>query len=160
MVLAEELGNVAFLRPFTPAYQKKLAGLARLKEYQADDVIFAEGEHCPEVYLVLDGEVGLEIRVPGCGMIEVHRIGPGGLLGWSPVLGGGAMTATAISATRCRVAALAADAVVALADHDPRFGLEFFRRLSAALAERLRATRLQIPESARDKFRALREAAD
>jgi CRP-like cAMP-binding protein len=160
MVLAEELENVAFVRQFTPAHQKKLAGLARLKEHQADDVIFAEGEHCPEVYLVLDGEVGLEIRVPGCGVIEVHRIGPGGLLGWSPVLGGGPMTATAHTATRCRLAALDADQIVALADRDPRFGLEFFRRMSAALAERLRATRLQIPESARDKFRALREAAD
>ena len=160
MVLADELENVTFLRHFTPAYQKTLAGLARLKELQADDVLFAEGEHCPEVYIVLDGEVGLEIRVPSCGVIEVHRVGPGGLLGWSPVLGGGPMTATAISATRCRLAALSADAVVALADRDARFGLEFFRRLSAALAERLRATRLQIPESARDKFRALREAAD
>ena len=160
MVLEEELDNAAFLRQFTPAHQKKLAGLARLKEYQADDVIFAEGEHCPEVYLVLDGEVGLEIRVPGCGVIEAHRVGPGELLGWSAVLGGGPMTATAQAATRCRLAALGADAVVALAEREPRFGLEFFRRLSAALAERLRATRLQIPESARDKFRALREAAD
>ncbi len=160
MVLAEELDNVAFVRQFTPAHQRKLAGLARLKEYQAEDVLFAEGEHCPDVYLVLDGEVGLEIRVPGCGVIDVHHVEPGGLLGWSPVLGGGAMTATAICTSRCRVAALSADAVVALADRDPRFGLEFFRCLSAALAERLRATRLQIPESARDKFRALREAAD
>jgi CRP-like cAMP-binding protein len=160
MVLAEDLDNVAFLRQFTPAHQRKLAGLARLKEYQPDDVLFAEGEHCPEVYIVLDGEVGLEIRVPSCGVIEVHRVGPGGLLGWSPVLGGGPMTATAISATRCRLAALSADAIVALADREPHFGLEFFRCLSAALAERLRATRLQIPESARDKFRALREAAD
>jgi CRP-like cAMP-binding protein len=160
MVLAEELDKIAFVRQFTPEHQKKIAGLARLKEYQADDVLFAEGEHCPEVYLVLDGEVGLEIRVPGCGALEVHKVGPGGLLGWSPVLGGGPMTATAVSATRCRLAALSADAIVVLAERDPRFGLEYFRRMSAALAERLRATRLQIPESARDKFRALREAAD
>ena len=160
MVLEEELDNAAFLRQFTPAHQKKLAGLARLKEYQADDVIFGEGEHCPEVYLVLDGEVGLEIRVPGCGVIEVHRIGPGGLLGWSPVLSGGPMTATAVSATRCRLAALGADQIVALADRDPRFGLEFFHCMSAALAERLHATRLQIPDSARDRFRGLAEGAD
>ena len=160
MVLAEELENGAFLRQFTPAHQRKLAGLARLKEHQADDVIFAERDHCPEVYLVLDGEVGLEIRVPGCGVIEAHTVGPGELLGWSAVLGGGPMTATAQAATRCRLAALSADAVVALAEREPRFGLEFYRGLSAALAGRLHATRQQIPESARDKFRALREAAD
>jgi CRP-like cAMP-binding protein len=160
MGLAEELDNIAFLRHFTPAYQKKLAGLARLKEYLPDDVIFAEGDHCPEFYLVLDGEVGLEIRVPTCGLVEVLRVGPGELLGWSPVMGGGPMTATAVSATRCRLAALGADAVVALADRDPRFGLEFFHCMSAALAERLHATRLQIPDSARDRFRGLAEGAD
>src|SRR6516165_1497570 len=160
MVLAEELENVAFLSPFTPAHQKKLATLAQLKEYQADELIFAEGRHCPEAYLVLDGEVGLEIRVPHCGVIDVHTVGPGGLVGWSPVLGGGPMTATAIALSRCRLAALGAGRIVALAERDPRFGMEFFRRLSAALAERLHATRLQIPESAREKYRALREAAD
>ena len=160
MVLVEELENVAFLRQFTPAHQKKIAGLARLKEHQPDDVLFAEGEHCPDVYVVLDGDVGLDIRVPGCGVIDVHHVGPGGLLGWSPVLGGGAMTATAVCVTRCRVAALSAAEIAALAGRDPLFGLEFFRAMAAALAERLRATRLQIPESARDKFRALREAAD
>ncbi len=160
MVLAEELDNVAFLRSFTPAHQRMLAGVARLKEYQPDDVLFAEGEHCPEVFLVLAGDVSLEIRVPGCGVIDVHHVGPGGLVGWSPLLVRGPMTATAVCASRCRVVALDADEVLALAERDPRFGLEFFRRMSAALAERLRATRLQIPESARDKFRGLREAAD
>ena len=160
MVLAEELENVAFLRQFTPTHQRKIAGLARLKEYQPEDVIFAEGEHCPEVYLVLAGEVGLEIRVPSCGVIDVHHVEPGGLVGWSPLLGGGPMTATAICMSRCRVAAFHADEIAALADRDPLFGLEFFRALAAAIAERLRATRSQIPESARDKFRALREAAD
>jgi CRP-like cAMP-binding protein len=160
MVPPEELEKIDFLRHFSPAYSEQIASLASLKEYRPDDVIFREGERRPEVYLVLEGEVGLEIRVPGCGVIEVHQVGPGGLLGWSAVLGGGPMTAAAHAATRCRLAALDAAGLLALAEREPRFGLEFYRGLSAALAERLHATRLQIPESARDKFRALREAAD
>jgi CRP-like cAMP-binding protein len=160
MVPPGELEGVDFLRHLSPAYSEQIASLASLKEYRPGDVIFREGERRPEVYLVLEGEAGLEIRVPGCGVIEAHTVGPGELLGWSAVLGGGPMTATAQAATRCRLAALSADAVVALAEREPRFGLEFYRGLSAALAGRLHATRQQIPESARDKFRALREAAD
>ena len=160
MVLAEELERAAFVRHFEPEHRRKLATLARLKEYQAGDRIFTEGDHCPAVYVILAGEVGLTIRVPGCGMVEVHQVGPGGLVGWSPVLGGGPMTATADALTRCRLAALDADQIATLAARDARFGLEFFRCLSAALAERLHSTRMHIPESSRDKFRALREAAD
>jgi hypothetical protein len=58
------------------------------------------------------------------------------------------------------VAAFPAAQILALAEQDPRFGLEFFRGTSAALAERLQATRLQIPHAGRGKFHTLREAAD
>jgi CRP-like cAMP-binding protein len=160
MVLLDELENVAFLQYFAPAYVKKIAALARAKEYQAEDLIFCEGDHTPYVFLVLEGEVGLEIRVPSCGTVEVHTVCPGELLGWSPLLSSHPMTATARASTRCRLATIDAAQILALAEHDPRFGMEIFRRLSAALAERLHATRLQIPESHRDKFRTLKEAAD
>jgi CRP-like cAMP-binding protein len=160
MVLLDDLESIAFLRELAPAHLQKLSALARLKEVEAEGLIFGEGEHSPYIYLVLEGEVGLEIRVPRFGGLEVLTLGPGELLGWSPVLGGSPMTATARATTRCRLAAFNAEQVLALAEHDPRFGMEFFRGTSAALAERLYATRQQIANAGRGKFHALREAAD
>lgn len=160
MILPDELENVTFLRHLAPAQLQKLTLLAQLQEFQPDDLIFSEGEHNLHIYLVLEGEVSLEIRVPRFGGIEVLTVGPGELLGWSPVLGGRPMTATARASARCRVAAFPAAQILALAEQDPRFGLEFFRGTSAALAERLQATRLQIHHAGRSKFHTLREAAD
>ena len=70
------------------------------------------------------------------------------------------MTATARALTSCRVAALDAEQVRTLAERDTRFGMEFFRSMSAALAERLRATRLQLPDPRQRQMLGMSEGAD
>ena len=144
MVLLEELESVRFLRDLTPADLKQVASLARLQEYPAGAVIFSEGQATPSVFLVLQGEAALEGGVPGRGAVRVQTVGPGDLLGWSPVLGLGPMTATARAVSRCRLAALEADRVLALCAHDPQFGVAFLRCTAVALAQRLQATRRQL----------------
>jgi CRP-like cAMP-binding protein len=144
MIPLEELESVSLLQQFTPAYVKQMASLAWLLEFQADQLVFAEGQPEGLVYLVLKGDVVLHIKVPDAEGIQVHRVGPGELLGWSPVLGRKAMTATARAVTRCRLAALDAGQIRDLGERDPRFGMEFYRCLAGALAERLHATRLQV----------------
>jgi CRP/FNR family transcriptional regulator, cyclic AMP receptor protein len=160
MILLDELENVTFLSDFTPTHRKAIARMAQLKEHSAGSVVFREKSSSPYIYFVLAGEVDLEIRVPDCGDVQVLTVGPGELLGWSPVLGGRPMTATARAATRCRLAALDAARILELAEKDPPFGVEFFRGTSAALAQRLHATRRQIPDPHQGKVHALSEGAD
>ncbi len=160
MVLLEDFEEVGLLRHFSPIYRKQLASLAQKRTCQAGDCIFREGQIERQVYLVVDGEVILEIKVPQLGTVQVHRVGRGCLLGWSPILGHGTMTATARALTDCRLIALDADKVRSLAERDTRFGLEFFRTLSTALAERLRATRLQLPDPRMRQTLGLCEGAD
>src|SRR5947209_8076696 len=130
MVPLEELESVSVLQQFKPAYLQQLAMLASLLEYKADEMIFAEGEPEGLVYLVLKGDVALKIKVPDSGGVQVHRVRPGELLGWSPLLGRKSMTATAHALSRCRLAALDADRLLAGIENDPRFGMEVFRCLA------------------------------
>jgi CRP/FNR family transcriptional regulator, cyclic AMP receptor protein len=109
---------------------------------------------------VAEGEVILEIKVPSIGVVRVHQVGPGDLLGWSPILGRSRMTATARALTPCRLLALDAEQVCALAERDPRFGMEFFRSMASALADRLRATRLQLPDPRQHPMLGMSEGAD
>ncbi len=160
MVLLDELETVGFLDPFSPRCRKQLAALALLHEYEPDDLIFRQGRSERSIYLVLRGEVNLEVCVPDSGVLSVFRVGPGELLGWSPVLGHRAMTASARALTPCRLIALDAAQIRALAEQDPRFGLEFFRGMSEALADRLRATRLQLPLAHRHQMMSVQEGAD
>lgn len=160
MVPLEELESVSILQHFMPAYTKKIASLASLMEFQADEMIFGEGQSERLIYLVLKGDVGLEIKVPDSESIQVHRVGEGELLGWSPLLGRRSMTATARALTRCRLAALDADQVLLAGAHDPKFGMAFFRCLAGALAERLHATRLRLAGGRHQHMVAMGEGAD
>jgi CRP-like cAMP-binding protein len=86
----------------------------------------------------------VEICAPGRGCTTVYTVGPGELLGWSPLLGAGPMTGTARAVTPAQVVVVNAGQVLAVCAHDPYFGMEFMRRTAGALAFRLNATRLQL----------------
>lgn len=141
MILLDELAEVAFVRGLAPEHVRQLALLARSQECLAGTVLFREGQESASVYLVLRGNVSLEIEVSGRGPVPVQTVTAGELLGWSPVLRLGPMTATARALTRCRLAVLDAARVVALTEQDPRFGVEFLRRTAATMAQRLSAAR-------------------
>ena len=160
MALLDELEQLSFLRHFALVYRRQVASMARVEEYPAEAEIFTEGQIGQQIYLLIDGYVTLHIQVPDQQGMQVHAVGPGQLLGWSPVLGLGPMTATARALTPCRLAALDAAQVLGLADSDPRFGREFYRCTAAALAERLRATRLQIPNVHYHGLLAAKEGSD
>jgi CRP-like cAMP-binding protein len=144
MVPIEELADVDFLRGFTPEHVLQLAGLAQLKEVAPDHEIFREWQHDDHIYLVLRGEVGLDVRVPGRGEVTVQTVGPGELLGWSPALGPSAMTATARALTWCRLAALDARQLRQAWARDPTLGMVCLRHIGLTLARRLDASRRQL----------------
>jgi CRP/FNR family cyclic AMP-dependent transcriptional regulator len=141
MVLLETLDEIRFLEGIAPEHLGRIASAGRLKEYPPGALLFCEGKHSDYIYLVARGEVGLEIRAADGGASPVQVIGPGELLGWSPILGPGPVTATARTRTTCRLIALDAKRMLAMCDAEPRFGMEFIRRTATALAGRLDATR-------------------
>jgi CRP-like cAMP-binding protein len=141
MVLPEEMGSIAFLRNLSESYLEQIAAMARLQEHEAGAVLFGEGEDSPFISFILSGEVRLEIEQRGGGPITIYTAGPGELLGWSPVLGRGPMTATARVSARCRLAVLDAGRVLGLCERDPRFGMAFLKQVGVFLSDRLHSTR-------------------
>ncbi|HSQ54722.1 MAG TPA: cyclic nucleotide-binding domain-containing protein, partial [Gemmata sp.] len=103
-----------------------------------------EGAPVDHFWIVVEGNVAIEIQGPDRRPRRIHTVGPGELLGWSPVLGSAAMTATARALSDVRVVALHASGVLSICDTDARFGYLFMRRVAAAIAARLSATRLQL----------------
>ena len=150
MLLLDKLDKLNFCKGLSMEYLRRLSAAGEVKAYQPGDRLFFEGQSSQEVYLLTDGEVVLETSLPGQDAMRLQTVGPGELLGWSPVLGLGVMTATARAATPCHVLALNADRILSLAEEDPKFVLEFMRRVAITLARRLNATRLQLVEAYRD----------
>jgi CRP-like cAMP-binding protein len=140
----------------------QIAKMAVLKECKEDTVLFSQGQGSPLIYFVLSGKVGLEIEEPGGKSVGVSTLGPGELLGWSPVLGRHAMTATARPLTPCRLAVLEVPQVLELCERDPRFGIAFLRQIALVLSERLWDTRRNLARalSHRPLFAAPQEGSD
>src|SRR5262249_54402471 len=95
-----------FLQTLGEQQVLKITRMAQLKELDEKTVVFRQGQDSPFIYIVLDGKIGLHVDEPDGTTVEIATLGPGELLGWSPVLGRYAMTATARARTRCRLAAL------------------------------------------------------
>jgi CRP-like cAMP-binding protein len=141
MILPEEIEAIAFLRNLGEPYANQVARLAQLRECPAGAVLFREGGACTHIYFVLQGTVELEIESTVDRSVWVQTVGAGDLLGWSSLLTGGPMTATAQARERCRLASLAVAPLLALCNELPRFGAAFMRQMAIALAERLQTTR-------------------
>jgi CRP-like cAMP-binding protein len=150
MLVLDKLDNLNFCKGLSLEYQRRLFAAGEIKVYQPGDRLFFEGQSSRDIFLLVEGQVILETSIPGQDPMRLQMVGAGELLGWSPVLGLGVMTATARAITPCHVLALNAAQILSLAEEDPKFVLEFMRRVAITLARRLNATRLQLLEAYRD----------
>src|ERR1043165_8459330 len=105
MIPPEEMESIEFLQRLGATYVNRVAMMAQLKDCLEGTVLFSEGCSSPFIYFVLSGEIRLAVKEYAGESVEGATVGPGSLLGWSPLLGH-AMTATARTATRCRLAVL------------------------------------------------------
>ncbi len=140
----EALREVEFLQGIADEYLQELAAVAKLQEFPAGKVIFRTGEPATHIYLIISGNVSLEICSPGLGCKRILTAGEGDLVGWSPVLEQIQLTATARTISDTHTVAISGGQVITLCEHDPRFGYVFMRRAALALAKRLNATRMQL----------------
>jgi len=147
MVPIATLEKLGFLEGLPPKYLEPLVAVAEVIDVPADHVLFREGEKSPCIYIVIEGRVALEIGAAGSEAIRIQTVGPGKLLGWTPVLAPGPMTAQAVALEPCRLVAVNALQMLEACAQNPSFGMEFMRRTAVALSRRLKATRQQLIDS-------------
>jgi CRP-like cAMP-binding protein len=138
------LRGLSFTRGLPPADLDRLAELAQPVAWQVGQVIFREGDRDDRLYLVLQGQVALEITVPPRGRVRILTVNPGEVFGWSSVYYQKPKTAAARAIEPTRALALDATRLRELSDADPQFGYWLARRLLELVSERLQATRLQL----------------
>ena len=141
--LTDALRDHPYLEGLKPNHLQKLADMAMEVQFGRDQVIFREGDDCRKFYLIIQGQVALEIYTPGR-VLRIQTLGEGDELGWSSMLMRNAkhFLARALGPVR----ALEFDGIELLkACHEnPEFGFAFMYRLLGVVAQRLQATRVQI----------------
>jgi len=146
MVPVQTLEKLTFFEGFPPEYLQPLVNMANVVQVEADEVIFHEAEKFSNIFIVIAGKAALEIEVASRGATRIQTVGPGKLLGWTPILTSGPMTATARAVEPCRLVAINALQVRQACAENPNFGMEFMRRTVLALSRRLSATRLHLAD--------------
>ena len=142
--LLETLREVSFLRGVADEYIEKIVEIAERAEFPEGKIIFREGEPASHIYLIVRGNVSLEICASGVGCKRILTLGAGDVAGLSPVLEHTRLTATARAISPTEALKISGNQILAVCEHNPRFGYEFMRKTALALSKRLVATRMQL----------------
>ena len=143
--IAAILGDNPWFRALGSLHFQKLVDIASSQQWAGNETIFREGDPANWLYLILEGQVALEIYAPGRGRRTILTLGPDDIFGWSavlPVVGTRTASARAVHATRAIAFDSRALREACEADHD--LGFHVYRRLTNVIAGRLSATRLQL----------------
>ena len=97
-------------------------------------------------YPLVSGKVALDMCAPKVGCRQLMEVGPGEIVGWSPLVERERLSDTALTLTDTKTIALNGEEILRLCADNPQFGFEFMRRAAIALSQRLSATRLQLLE--------------
>lgn len=109
--------------------------------------IFLEGDKEDYVYVLLQGQVSIEMEVPGRERLCLHLAQPNEIIGWSsvtPIIR--QRTASARALTSCQLLAIDSVKLREICDEDHDMGYILMRRLVNVVATRLLLTRLQMVE--------------
>ena len=144
--LVNPLTDLEFFEGIAPQYLERLAAISETIEFPARQDIFRENEPAKNVYFVISGKISLAVCTPNAGCRQLMEVGPGELIGWSPLVGRALLSDTARTLTRAVVVAIDGRRILKLCAEDPQFGFDFMHRAAKTLASRLNATRIQLLE--------------
>lgn len=146
------LNRHPFVAALPPAQVARLGALARVVHFDADQVIFREGDDSHDFFLIVRGRIALEMQEPDH-VLRVQTLGAGDELGWSSVLMGRGKYFQARALAPTEALAFDGAALLEACQADTAFGFEFMRRMLGVVSERLQATRLQLHDMHSPKAR-------
>jgi CRP/FNR family transcriptional regulator, cyclic AMP receptor protein len=141
------LQHLPWFTGMTPAQLDKLARIATMYNFEPGDLIFREGDRDDSLYVLLEGQVAMEIEVPTRGQTAYYVAEMLDVIGWSsmtPVVRQRIARARATQASL--VLGFNSKLLVQLCDEDHEIGYVVFRRLANVVANRLLTMRLCLME--------------
>lgn len=145
--LTEILHSIPWFLGLNQKQLEQLASISALIEHQPGDVIFSEGDRAVNMYIILAGEVGIDVSIPTRGLIRTYVAEPLDIIGWSkmtPVVR--QRVASTIALCDVTLLEIKGDQLLALCDEDHLVGYIVFRRIANVVATNLLTTKLQLME--------------
>ena len=112
--------------------------------YSLGTVVFEQGNLTDNLYIVVDGEIGVRYKPEDAPQINVAKVGRGGVVGWSAALGSPSYTSSAVCLCDCLLVRIHSEDLHDLCLTHPETGRIILNRLAAVISERLRNTHHQV----------------
>ncbi len=142
--VAERISAHPFFGPLTGEQRAALAADGTAVRFAAGERLFEEGGDADRFWLIEDGSVTLDIRVPGRGDQVIETLAGGAVLGWSWLYPPQRWQFGAVARLATTAIEFDARAVLRRCDADPAFGYAALRLFTPVISERLQATRLRL----------------
>mgnify|MGYP000886989577 FL=1 len=156
----EALKIIPLFLDFTNEQLKKISEISDVIELDPGDTPILEGAQLDYLYVLMDGEIKVEVYLPTHGQLETARLGPLDILGWSsmtPVVRQRTGTTTAI--THCKLIRINGKQLFTLCEEDHDIGFFIFRRIANVAARSWLTTRLQLMNIIVEENKAIPEKA-
>ncbi len=143
MNFTELLAQHPFTRGFWPEHVARLAAMASEAAFEPGELIFREGDHSSFFYILIEGNVALEILSPGR-PLRVSTLTGGEVLGWSSLTSENGKQFQARALEPVRALAIDGTRLARACEQDFAFGFRVMRAVLSVITERLLATRAQL----------------
>ncbi len=139
------LADHAFLVGFEEEHLEKLgACVAAQSMWRPGESILLRGGVADVCHLLVEGTVAIEIRSPGTAPQIIQTLQGGDVLGWSWLFEPHLWTFDARAVSDTSAITLDAALLRSAIEDDPVFGAQLLKRMTKAIVNRLKATRLQV----------------
>ena len=145
--ISEILSSIPWFSELEHEQRNSIEKISIQRNVPAGENIFLEGDLEDYLYILLQGQVAIEMTIPGLERICVHLVEPNELIGWSsvtPIIR--QRTASARATIASQLLAIDSVKLRELCDDDHDMGYYLMRRLANTIATRLLLTRLQLVE--------------
>ena len=132
-----------FTKDFWPEHVERLAAMAAEVHFAPGELIFHEGDHSSLFYLIVEGNVALEVIAPGR-PVRVSTLIAGEVLGWSSITSENGKQFQARALEPVHALAFDGARLCHACEEDFAFGYRFMRAVLSVMSERLHATRVQL----------------
>jgi len=137
------LSDHPFTKGFWPDHIEKLAAMASAIHFVPGELIFHEGDHSSLFYLLVSGNVALEVT-SAARPVRISTLYAGEVLGWSSATGDNGKQFQARALEEVHALAFDGTRLAHACEADYAFGFWFMRGVLSVTSERLHAIRAQL----------------
>jgi CRP/FNR family transcriptional regulator, cyclic AMP receptor protein len=109
-----------------------------------DTVLFEQGDRAAYLFIVVSGDVTIFYKPEDAPSITLTSVQPGGVVGWSAVLGNRFYTSSAVCSTYSQMLRVRGEDLRIICLDHPELGILILDRLASVIAERLHSSHEQI----------------